>query len=263
MADLGAALAAYNQGNTGPLLSLVQQMNLPLTQQTVEFLSDEQDMAIASGRTGLFNGWSLPAGSTSRNDFFALMTAGEAFAAASGWQYFLTPAQLAWGAANGIAQLSQRQIWQWMASANPATKAMPWLEAGMSQQQFSDYGNRLTDVWQQYTGNTNVPSDTLATAAAGNWSAQRFQQFLTTDPGVTGTYGWIKHGLTYNDFQQYKLNNKTQVAQRFGANAGDSQYLQMLNTPLTQFNAQGATVQTGQGQTSVAASGFGRQSEAR
>src|SRR5665213_3667747 len=154
-ADLGKLLADYAAGNTDAgLISLLQKMNLPLTSQTTEFLADEQDMSIASGKTGLFNGWSLPAGSTSRNDFFALMTAAEGFAASSGWQFFPTPQQLQWAANNGMAQKTQQQQWSWMASLNSkGTASMPWLQAGMNQQSYQTFSQSMTDVWATYTGN--------------------------------------------------------------------------------------------------------------
>src|SRR5665213_1538856 len=177
-ADLGKLLADYAAGNTDAgLISLLQKMNLPLTSQTTEFLADEQDMSIASGKTGLFNGWSLPAGATSRNDFFALMTAGEGFAAASGWQFFPTPQQLQWATQHGLAQQTQQQQWAWFSQVAAQTHpqsmaAMPWLGAGMNQQAFQTFSSNMGTVWQQYTGQdpSQLDAGTLKTAATQNWS---------------------------------------------------------------------------------------------
>lgn len=266
--DLGALLNEYASGDTSGLLSFLEQMGLPLTQDTITFLGNEMDLEVATGNTGLFNGWHLPAG-TSANDFFEVDTSAAAFAAASGWRFFPTPQQLAQAARMGLGRATQQQQWAYFASLNPkGTAQMPWLDAGMTKQSYQDYTTKLGDIWQQYTGAATLDEAwaTINKAAQQNWSTQKFQQFVQTNPGTLAKYGWIKHGMTYNDFQQYKLNNKTQVAARFGAQAGDTQFIKNLDDPLTQFNAQSSAVQAipqaPSGPATAGASSFGRAAEA-
>lgn len=243
--DFATALQAYENGDQSALLNLLQGMNLPLTSQTSDFLVNEEDMAAASGKSGLFKGFFLPSGD-SHIDFYALVSWADQFAAITGNKYYPTPEQLQWGVEHGVVSGGQDAAYRWFAGLANVTDKMPWAAQGMTQQAWSDKQQSYADIVQELAGDRGAADSIVQQAMQGRWSQQRFRESLLNDPNFTASRGYLKWGYTYDTWQQYKRENRQQTIQRFGpgSDQSDANYLKMLEQPLTSLNTSGGAVAT-------------------
>lgn len=241
--DFAAALQAYENGDQTALLSLLQGMNLPLTSETSQFLINEEDMAAASGKSGLFKGFYLPSGD-SHIDFYALVSWADQFAAITGNKYYPTPEQLQWGVEHGVVGEGQDAAFRWFSMLAGTTEKMPWAATGMTQQAWNDKQQSYADIVQELAGDRGAAGPTVQQAMRERWSQQRFRETLLNDPNFTGGRGYLKWGYTYDTWQQYKRENRQQTIQRFGpgSDQGDANYLKMLEQPLQSVSASGGPV---------------------
>jgi hypothetical protein len=83
----------------------------------------------------------------------------------------------------------------------------------------------LSQTYQNLTG--QLPSPELLNAninKAINLTGSEFQNVLLADPKMLETYGWLRYGLNFQQFQQQKLDMRG----KFGTDLTDAQAVQQL-----------------------------------
>lgn len=230
-------------------VSDLQKTGLPsdaiYSSQEGQFLADEQDAGRANPSGGNpFQGFHLGKGDSVK-DFFALVTLAETFAQNTGWQYFPSARQLQFALEHGFASMDTRAVFHWMAGLSGNPDRFPWANAGMSQTQWQQAGRTLDETVNELTGVDGWDAAGLdpalkAQALANNWGSTELQAHLVKDPNVMAKYGWLKHEMNYQSFQQYKTTNADQLRERYGTNVTDQLAVQNLDTPLTSVHASGA-----------------------
>lgn len=104
--------------------------------------------------------------------------------------------------------------------------AMPWAKYGMSS---AEYGSKLESFdtsFRTLTGQA-APQNLIDQALSehqGSMTGQQFETWLLTQESVKQTYGWLKYGLDFNQFQQQKLQMRTQ----FGRDLSDAEAVTQL-----------------------------------
>jgi hypothetical protein len=214
-----------------------------------EFSAQASREMLGNPYGGLIGGWDgfkLPAG-LSPDDLTSALNYATSFANATGWQYF----PKAMNVVNLIKQgpLTQEQAFQYFAkSMTPkAQAAMPWVNAGMDKQTYSDQMQTYNEAMNTLTGTTfaasGLPSSILTNAMANNWSMTRFEQEIQNNSAAQKQYGWLSHGMTYQQFTQSITANKAALEQRYGVgNANQATALNDLNNPLVGFGSYGAAI---------------------
>lgn len=177
------------------------------------------------------------------------VSAAENWAATVGWKYFPSLVALYNAYQQGLYTDPQSLASYFTnTSVVPQDRTkVPWATTGMTPQQWRDQQNSFLDAVQVYTGNRNIPNQSIFNQAMSEkWSVQRLTNTLLNDPSFQNRYGWTKYGYTYQSFQQYKLSNKNAIAQRYGAGAvnSDAAYLSDLANPLQAIHASGGAVDT-------------------
>jgi hypothetical protein len=112
---------------------------------------------------------------------------------------------------------------------------MPWAFYGMTRDQ---YLTRVEGYQKQYALLTGKNLDVLgvfgsasgadqgmvASALRNNLTPDLFAQQITSDVNMQITYGWLRYGLNFQQFQQQKLG----MQQAFGNTLNDAQAVQQL-----------------------------------
>lgn len=118
--------------------------------------------------------------------------------------------------------------------------AMPWAFYGMEKEAYAQTLSGLNTVWTKMTGESAMPQSWIDKAITGEQGGRGlmtvtgFEQQLLNDKDIQKTYGWLKYGMDYRDFQQKKLSWGD-----FGKNMSDQEAVLQL-----QYNraAQGPNV---------------------
>lgn len=213
---------------------------VPQTAQGQQFLLEEQAAYAARGQQFDLSGTLIPPDLA--GDFWAFYQQAEAFAAATGWRYLLTPQQLVAGLRAGLANQPIAAANQWMAQQTGYDLAShPWVTVGLTPDQYAKSAGSLSSMLQELTGQTSwseagIPGDPL-TAIQQGWSSQQLQDWIAKS--MPGKYEYLKYGYNYNSFQAYKTQNADALKQRYGAQYTDAQAVQNISAPLTAFHAQG------------------------
>lgn len=214
-----------------------------------EFSAEGSREMMGNPYGGLIGGWDgfkLPKG-LSPDDLTSALNYATSFANATGWQYF----PKAMNVINLIKQgpLTQEQAFQYFAKFMPAKAqaAMPWVNAGMDKQTYSDQLQTYNEAMNTLTGTTfagsGLPASIITQAMQGNWSMTRFEQAIQNNTQAQKSFGWLSHGLTYQQFNQSITANKAALEQRYGVgNANKTTALNDLNNPLVGFGSYGAAI---------------------
>jgi hypothetical protein len=198
------------------------------------------------GLIGGWDGFKLPKG-ISPDDLTSALNYATSFANATGWQYF----PKAMNVVNLIKQgpVTQEQAFQYFARymTPAAQKAMPWVQAGMDKQTYSDQMETYNEAMNTLTGTSfaasGLPSSIISEAMANNWSMTRFEQEIQNSSQAQKSFGWLKFGQTYQQFTQSITANKAALEQRYGVgNANATTALNDLNNPLVGFGSYGAAI---------------------
>lgn len=200
-------------------------------------------MGTGIGGANPFQGWGLP-GSDSGNDFFQLITVAEQFASFAGNKYMPTPLQLQWAVERGMASWDTKALFGWMAGLSGIQQSMPWAANGMSATQWGQNTRQLDETAYELTGQSSWQAAGLdpnlqMQAIANGWSSSEIQAHLSQDPAAMTKYGWIKYGMNYQSFQQYKTTNADELQMRYGTHFNDTQAVQNLDKPLTSLHGGG------------------------
>jgi hypothetical protein len=214
-----------------------------------EFSAQASREMLGNPYGGLIGGWDgfkLPKG-ISPDDLTSALNYATSFANATGWQYF----PKAMNVLNLIKQgpMTQEQAFQYFAQyMTPSARGyMPWVMAGMDKQTYTDQMQTYNEAMNTLTGTTfaasGLPPSILQNAMQGNWSMTRFQQEIQNNAQAQKAFGWLSHGLTYQQFTQSITANKAALEQRYGVgNANKTTALNDLNNPLVGFGSYGAAI---------------------
>jgi hypothetical protein len=215
---------------------------IPSSSQGAQFLLEEEAAGAARGTGNPFAGWKMPAAAA--GDFWQLYSQAETFAANTGWRNLLTPQQLigAWHA--GMATADQTTLFAYFARvAKVDTAKMPWAATGLNATQYAQATNNLKDAVFALTGKDDFASAGLGgvetQALSQGWTQQHLSDYIQKNAGLNAQYGWLQHGLDYQGFAQYKIQNADTLKSRYGAQFTDQQTLANLTSPLGSFHAQG------------------------
>lgn len=105
--------------------------------------------------------------------------------------------------------------------------AMPWAKFGLSSTQYYSLNDSYSSIYASLTGTgptSIVPFETLLANNRGVLTSATIQQALTSDKQLQATYGWLKYGLDFQQFQTQKLNMTTS----FGRSLSDQEAVVQL-----------------------------------
>jgi hypothetical protein len=73
---------------------------------------------------------------------------------------------------------------------------------------------------------------------AYNWSPSHLQNLIMNNGDYQQKYGWLRHGMTYQDFKKYMDQNKTVLEMRYGrGNVNQQTALNDLDNPQVGFGS--------------------------
>lgn len=185
----------------------------------------------------------------------AALDAAERFAADTNWRLFPTMDQLQEAMYVGVDFTDPRQFAQFLASSIPADvrDAMPWVTTGLTKAQYEARVDQILNQWEQLTGDrafwdTPQKRADLRTMIERGYTDEYLRLQWTKSPEVIQRYGWVKYGMNWEQWRQYKLANREHIVARYGSGAADSDqlYLEDLEKPLKSFEARGTGVALGQ-----------------
>lgn len=108
--------------------------------------------------------------------------------------------------------------------------AMPWLQYGVDSDQYHSLATTFGSEYKKLTGQ-EIPADALhdafvkgQTGAGGLLTGSEYAQQLMQDTNLQKTYGWIKFGLDFSQWQQQKLG----LRESFGREIQDSEAATLL-----------------------------------
>lgn len=119
-----------------------------------------------------------------------------------------------------------------------ATAHAPWAAFGMTADAFQAQLKSYQATMEQYTGTGGDYADftRFMQAGQGNISPQFMIETMLHDQNMLNTYGWLKYGLNYDQFQQ----QKQQMKQSFGFDLSNEEAVKQLeyfhtNASATQY----------------------------
>lgn len=132
--------------------------------------------------------------------------------------------------------VSLRDLGMWMWRSGPMTDDLknrsPWLAFGMDQSTFNRQLSDYQDTYEQLTGqrpgwnqaNPDAVTYQMSDAFQRNLTQSGLREELMHDENIRSTYGWIKFGLNFDDFQ----NRKTDMRLSFGQELTNDQAVLQL-----------------------------------
>lgn len=102
----------------------------------------------------------------------------------------------------------------------------PWSQFGMTADAFFSTLSSYQALMLQYTGTGGTADDFASKLRAtnGQLTSSFITESLLHDPNMMNTYGWLKYGMTYDQFQQ----QKQQMTQAFGQTLDDAEAVKQL-----------------------------------
>ena len=110
--------------------------------------------------------------------------------------------------------------------ATDQAAAMPWARYGMSKTEYDSKLEGFDTAFRTLTGQA-VPQDLIDQALAqhqGLMTGPQFETWLLAQDSIKNTYGWLRYGLDFNQFQSQKLQMRTQ----FGRELTDAEAVVQL-----------------------------------
>lgn len=108
----------------------------------------------------------------------------------------------------------------------PTWYQMPWAPWGMSMTQYSQKLEAYDSAFRTLTGQS-APQDLIDAALKqhqGMMTGQQFETWLLAQESIKNTYGWLKFGLDFQQFQTQKLQMRT----GFGRDLTDAEAVAQL-----------------------------------
>ena len=116
-------------------------------------------------------------------------------------------------------------LW-WQSVPAGALDAIPWAKYGMSALEYNTKFEAYDNSFLQLTGQ-NLTQDLLDQALKthqGVMTGAQFNTWLMSQDSIKNTYGWLKYGLDFQQFQQQKLQMQTS----FGGQLSDAEAVVQL-----------------------------------
>lgn len=246
--NLNPATATHDQ-----LVQELQALGVQLTPgqdlppQQLQVLLDELDAQKAGHALGnTLSGFQF-GDVASIHDFMALVSAAEKFAAVVGWKYFppaSTLKTMAQTTPTGGWDTTQINAMLFNTLPQNVQQQFPGAKYGQSQTQFLQTTATYADTMESYTGQRTVDPALLDQAVREGWSTTQFQNYMVNNAGLQQQYGWLKYGQTFQQWKDYKLQQKQEITSRYGADAvnQDIFYLQDKENPLTRIDTRQSAV---------------------
>lgn len=102
---------------------------------------------------------------------------------------------------------------------------MPWAAYGIDSDTYRASVLSFGSIYRQLTGQAADPATSYVDAAlAAGMTAGEYQQMLMSDAAMQEKFGWLKHGLNYEEFKMKKAEYRIS----FGAELSDAQAISQL-----------------------------------
>jgi hypothetical protein len=175
------------------------------------------------------------------NEFHAVLTQAEQFAANTDFRLMPTQQQMQDAVTQGVSLSDTRAFEQYMMQYVPqdVQTKMPWLGSGLGKTSYDSTLQSYKATWERMTGSVADETDPNWLSHVSGLIGQgigvaQYENQVKTDPAMQDKFGWLKHGMDYTTFQQYKQdpNNRQLAVARFGADGAsqDQSYLTALDT---------------------------------
>lgn len=135
----------------------------------------------------------------------------------AGFPFAIQPATLAEMAKAHVVTYSDFSQYLWNKNLIPpdVRAREPWVGFGVSQDQWNSTMSSFADSWFSMTGQTldttpggdrfkEITAAMLRGESPSQWMAK-----LQQDANMQKTYGWLKYGMNFQQFQQYKVGQRT------------------------------------------------------
>lgn len=160
-----------------------------------------------------------------------LLAIKDAWEQASGYQYLVdTDVALLAMARDGVSTMAEMGKYMNTHTDGSIITRMPWAAYGLGRDQYQSLATTFGAEYKKVTGH-DISAEALSkafqssqTGAGGLLTGSEYGQQLISDPEIQKTYGWVKYGLDYNQFQQQKLG----MQQSFGQVLDDTQAIAQL-----------------------------------
>jgi hypothetical protein len=93
--------------------------------------------------------------------------------------------------------------YMWGKMSSDLQQNMPWARYGLSHEQFTAAVNDFGTIWKDMTGQDASPEQ-LASALQHQYTGSEWRSHLQQDANMLKTYGWLKYGLSFTQFQEAK-----------------------------------------------------------
>lgn len=114
--------------------------------------------------------------------------------------------------ANMQADSNQAMQFLWTRLTADQQKANPNAYFGLTKQQYTEKLNNLKDLYEMYTGQSDVPDSLRNQALRENWTQTELLSALEKDPTMGETAPWLSAGQSFRDVQ-------SQFTQIYGVSA--------------------------------------------
>lgn len=98
-----------------------------------------------------------------------------------------------------------------------AVAAYPWAKFGLNKGEYASTSTIYSTEYKKITGQ-DISADALGKAFAnpdealgGLMTGSQYQQQLMQDANIQKTYGWVKYGMDFSQWQQQKLQMRTSM----------------------------------------------------
>lgn len=110
--------------------------------------------------------------------------------------------------------LSQESVAQYLFGkmSSDQQQAQPWAAVGVDRDTYHTYTQQFSTMFETLTGQ-QMGVDQIQKALQQGYTASTYRDFLMADKNTLETYGWLKYGYNYQQFQTYKEG----LNQSFGA----------------------------------------------
>jgi hypothetical protein len=140
-------------------------------------------------------------------------------------------------AQNGVTDMWEFSQSAWGTMGTDQQGAMPWAQFGMDHETFTAAVSQYQDLFSSLTGQTATPEVLAAAlkATQGRSDVSHWRQMLTTDKNVLSTYAWVQYGMSYQDFQTWRDQQKA----AYGGSLTDAQASTILKDQHVQRTSAG------------------------
>lgn len=188
--------------------------------------------------------------------FFSMSSLVDTWAANTGGKFYPSAQQIAAMVSSGVNASNPLSVYAYLNNISGIHSAAA--AAGMNQEDYAANVESIQATISDYTGSTSM-YNSLASKALGMFGANsgaasawvRQQLLYNSAYSKNAATPWLQFGMTYNDWQSYKTENKALVTQQFGSKASDTNYVSFKQEGATSRPMEGTAVSLGQSATTT------------